>query len=66
MKLLEVYEAIEGPVDDGGCLLGEPICNGHDCVLGEVIQRVHRQVRDYLAETTLDELAGNATAFMKT
>jgi len=57
MRLITIFEAIEGPISEGGCLLGEPICEGSDCVLGEVIQSVHRQVRDYLAKTTLAELA---------
>lgn len=57
IKLLEIYEAVEGPLADAGCLLGQPICDGKDCVLGEVVQRVHREVRGYLARTRLSELA---------
>ncbi|MBL7043739.1 MAG: Rrf2 family transcriptional regulator [Pirellulaceae bacterium] len=57
VTLLEIYEAVDGPVDDGVCLLGEPLCEGMDCVLGEYILSVHRQMRDYLAETKLSALA---------
>lgn len=54
--LLEIYETVEGPVDEGGCLLAEPVCDGHDCALGAVVQSFHQQLRDHLAKTTLDEL----------
>jgi len=58
VTLLEVYEAVEGPVDERGCLLGQPLCSGKDCVLGEVVQSVHVQIRDSLKRTTLAKLAG--------
>ena len=57
VTLLQVYEAIEGPLDDVGCLLGEPICSGKYCVLGEVLQSVHGQIRDYLKNTSLATLS---------
>jgi Rrf2 family transcriptional regulator, nitric oxide-sensitive transcriptional repressor len=57
ITLLMVYEAVEGPLRNPGCLLGQPACQG-DCVLGGLVQRVSGQVRDYLAQTTLGDLAG--------
>ena len=57
IRLIEIYEAIEGPLNEGGCLLGEPICGGKVCVLGEVVQSVNRQIREYLAKTRLSQLA---------
>lgn len=60
VTLLEIYEAVDGPVDDGVCLLGEPLCEGMDCVLGKYILSVHRQMRNYLAETKLSALACGA------
>ena len=29
----QVYEAVEGPLDKGGCLLGKPACDGGECIL---------------------------------
>ncbi len=60
ITLLAIYEAVEGPLEQGGCLLGEPICNGTNCLLGEVVQAAHQQIRDCLRKTTLDELAQNS------
>jgi Rrf2 family protein len=57
IRLLRIYEAIDGTVDKEGCLLGEPVCKGGMCVLGEVLHSIHGQLRDYLSSTTLAELA---------
>jgi Rrf2 family protein len=59
--LLAVYEAIEGPLVGCGCLLNKPICRGSCCVLGEVLDSIHRQLQDYLEKTTLAELAATVS-----
>lgn len=56
-RLRDVYEAVEGPMDEVGCLLGEPICEGEECVLGEAIHSIHEHLRDYLERTTVADLA---------
>ena len=56
ISLLEVYEAINGPLSDSSCLLGDPICDGTGCVLGGLLQSVAEQVGKYLSETTLEDL----------
>jgi Rrf2 family protein len=57
IRLLEIYEVVDGPLDTEGCLLREPLCDGEKCVLGDVIQSVNKQLRECLAKTTLAELA---------
>jgi Rrf2 family protein len=57
IRLLDVYEAVEGPLLPEGCLLGEPVCNGTDCMLGDLVHQVQQQVHDYLSNTMLSELA---------
>ncbi len=54
--LLRIYEAIDGPMVDEGCLLGRSKCDGKKCVLGEVLHSLHEQLRDYLSNTTLAQL----------
>lgn len=56
MTLLDVYEAIDGPLEPVNCLLGTPTCRGSACILGGVLQTVNDQVREYLAGTKLSEL----------
>ncbi len=55
--LLEVYEAIEGSIPKAHCLLGNPVCTGADCILGGLVTKVNDEVRDYLSNTRLTDLA---------
>ncbi|MBI3986153.1 MAG: Rrf2 family transcriptional regulator [Lentisphaerae bacterium] len=52
--LLKVCEAIEGPLTPQTCLLPHSLCGGTACcALEGLIQRVNREVYDYLTGTTL-------------
>jgi Rrf2 family protein len=57
ITLLQVYEVTEGPLTTPECLLGQPVCQGH-CILGDLLEGVGHQVRDYLATTRLSDLRG--------
>jgi Rrf2 family nitric oxide-sensitive transcriptional repressor len=57
MRLIEIYEAVEGPIAPGKCLLGLSVCRGNRCVLGSVIHKTDEAVKRCLATTTLAELA---------
>ena len=54
--LLQVLEAIDGPMTRVGCLLGRPVCGGQ-CILGDLVDSLHNQVHDYLTNTTLGHVA---------
>lgn len=54
--LLQILEAIDGPMTKVGCLLGRPICGGK-CILGGLVDSLHEQVHDYLTKTTLADVA---------
>jgi len=56
LTLLQIYEAIDGPLLSTHCLLGNPICNGTNCIMGD-LNRINIQVRDYLTNTKLSGLA---------
>jgi Rrf2 family protein len=56
ITLLEVYEAIEGPMEEAGCLLGLESCRGTRCIFGDLLDEVTGQVRSYLASKTLNQL----------
>ena len=58
VTLLDVLEAIDGPLVDHNCLFGAPVCAGGDCVLGDLPRRVNGQIREYLSETRLSQLTG--------
>jgi len=57
IRLMEIYEAIEGPLDTGRCLLDLAACRGNRCSLGVLVHRTNESVRKRLAGTTLVELA---------
>jgi Rrf2 family protein len=56
ISLLEVYEAIEGPLTGEKCLLNYPRCDGTMCILGDLLATVHHQVKDYFENTKLSDL----------
>jgi Rrf2 family nitric oxide-sensitive transcriptional repressor len=57
MKLAEIYEAVEGPITPGRCLLGLPVCTGGRCALGVVIHKSNEAVKRCLTGTTVADLA---------
>jgi Rrf2 family protein len=62
ISLLEVYEAVEGPVELGGCVFGRPVCGRRECLFGGFVVEFEARFFDYLANTSLDALAGHRGA----
>ncbi|MFW6161292.1 MAG: RrF2 family transcriptional regulator [Planctomycetota bacterium] len=56
ITLLDIYEAVEGPVEPLGCLLGRPSCVRARCLFGDFIQEFDTRFRGYMATTTLAQL----------
>jgi Rrf2 family protein len=56
-SLLDVYEAIEGKLSPGECLLRRRVCDGKRCILGKLVHSVNEKVREYLVHTRLAQLA---------
>ncbi len=64
LTLLDVYEAIEGPLVITDCLFSRPVCNGQ-CILGDLLTDVNSRIKAYLSETKLSsvpQLAGATDA----
>lgn len=61
VTLLDVYEAVEGPIRPNRCLLGrhEP-CDPSNCVFRGLVDSVTNQVLDYFAQVTLAQFRGDA------
>jgi len=58
IRLLDVYEAIEGKLGRSHCLMGRPKCRATRCILGGVIAEVDEKLRRYLSSTRLSDLSG--------
>ena len=55
ITLLDIFQAIDGPLASSNCLLGNPLCNGK-CILGELLKTMNKQVKDYFSATKISEL----------
>jgi Rrf2 family protein len=54
ITILEIYEAIEGPLQERRCLLRKPICNGKCCIIGGLLRQID-ELKTSLANLTLQE-----------
>lgn len=57
ITLLEVFEAIEGPLALNLCQQDPPQCDRRDCAMRQVWHELQEQVRAALAEKTLEDFA---------
>jgi Rrf2 family transcriptional regulator, nitric oxide-sensitive transcriptional repressor len=56
VTLLEIYEAIDGPLGKDSCLLGHEECDRETCVFGGLVTNIQSQVDKYFSNTTLADL----------
>jgi Rrf2 family protein len=57
ITLLEIVEAIEGPLQSIDCLMPVKTCSGGTCIFGDLLDSVNRRFREYLSGTTIGELS---------
>lgn len=55
ISLLQVYEAIEGPIQEDGCPFDRPLCPFNLCLMSGVIAKATHELKEYFAEQTLDK-----------
>ncbi|MEN9979941.1 MAG: Rrf2 family transcriptional regulator [candidate division WOR-3 bacterium] len=56
ISLLEIYEALSGPLQIERCPLAVPLCSRNDCPLGPFFQKLNRTIRSKLQQTTLQDI----------
>ena len=56
ITLLEVYEAIEGPLESSSCLFDSPICDNNKCIFGDLLKVTNSRYRAYLDGMKLSEV----------
>lgn len=55
ITLLEIYEAIESKLVVSKCPMDYDICNFDKCILGDVVQDMTLQFKNYLQGKTIDD-----------
>jgi Rrf2 family protein len=53
VSLMEIFEAVEGPLVLDSCLLSSNLCDGSSCALGSVLQEINKMLFENLSNTTL-------------
>jgi Rrf2 family protein len=56
IRLMDVYEVVEGPVPQNDCLFGKKVCGNGDCIFHGLLGTVCEMFADHLRNTTLSEL----------
>jgi Rrf2 family protein len=57
ITLMDVFTAIEGPVETARCPFSLPRCDGKTCVLGDVIYQANRMLVEHLRSTDLKKIS---------
>ena len=56
IRLIEIYELIEGRFIEENCLLGRSFCPRDYCILGGLVEKINSEVKDYLVSTKLSDV----------
>jgi len=62
ITLLEIFEAIDGPLPREHCLLGNKSCNLGSCIFGGLLPTIHSMVSEHFSGTTLADLVAEGRA----
>jgi Rrf2 family protein len=55
IRLLDIYEAIEGPLQVQTCPMNRDVCPFGECLLGDLSFRVSGEIKQYLESRTLQD-----------
>jgi Rrf2 family protein len=58
VTMLDIFEAIDGPLEPPGCLLGHHLCPANACIMGDVLHRTYDLVYNHLSTTLLSDVTG--------
>ena len=56
IRLLDIFESIEGPMNDAGCLLNVKSCPFRECLFGGLLNRMTAEFKDYMKTKTLGDM----------
>ena len=56
IRLIDIYEAVDGVFKCGNCLFDHQACDGKKCLLGNFIENINEQVKAFFETKTLASL----------
>lgn len=57
ISVREIYETMEGPIDVSSCAMEVPTCGWASCVLGDLLCKLGRELRDRLDSVTVADFS---------
>jgi len=58
ITMMDVYEAIDGPLASDACLLGRATCVADTCMFGGLLETINTLVREHMQRTRFSDLSG--------
>jgi len=55
ISLLNIYESVEGTIEEGACPLDRNICPNDKCLMGSLVFDLTKQFKDYFKKQTLKD-----------
>lgn len=56
LTLLDIYEAIDGPLSLSNCVLKNRICNGSNCIFGGFLETLNSEFKNQISKTKLNNV----------
>ena len=57
VSLMEIYQTMEGPLNTRTCMLARPVCDGTNCLLGNLVSVMYQQISTHLSNTSLADVS---------
>jgi Rrf2 family protein len=55
ITVLDIYEAIEGPIESGECPMLQPACPFEKCLMGTIVRKATDDIVEYFRNQTLKD-----------
>lgn len=55
ITFLEIYEAIDGKLNEGCCLFGRKTCSNPECIMGDFLDRTNKSVKEFFGNKRLSD-----------
>ena len=58
ITFLDIYEAIDGIIENKCCLLGKKICSKSICIMDDLLNSTNKQIKNYFKNKKLSDFLG--------